>query len=195
MRIYTKTGDQGETGLVGGERVPKDAFRVEAYGSVDELNAVIGVAITELNNRRDDDLLTLFATVQGHLFEVGADLATPERPKRTEPSSAGHRITAEHAAYLESEIDRFDAKLLPLRAFILPGGSRAGASFHVARTVCRRAERAVVRLSRVEPVASEVLVYLNRLSDLLFVVARTVNAREGHPETQWKPSPANRESS
>jgi cob(I)alamin adenosyltransferase len=190
VRIYTKTGDQGETGLVGGERVSKDALRVEAYGSVDELNAALGAAIAVLDRQRDDDLLTLFSQVQGDLFDVGADLATRERAGS---SPTAPRTKSEHITYLESAIDRLNAALTPLRAFILPGGSRGGASFHVARTVCRRAERAVVRLNRVEPVASDVLAYLNRLSDLLFVAARTVNAREGHPETQWQPPAASRE--
>jgi len=187
VKIYTKTGDNGETGLLGGARVAKDTLRVEALGSVDEVNAALGVAIAELKSQRDDDLLALLATVQGHLFEVGAELATPKSSSAPSTSSPTPRIAGEHVAYLEREIDRLDTELTPLRAFILPGGSRGGALFHVARTVCRRAERAVVRLSRVEPVEREVLSYLNRLSDLLFVVARLVNAREGRWEVQWRP--------
>lgn len=175
MRIYTRTGDGGETGLVGGERVGKDALRIEACGSVDELNAALGVAVAELNPRRDDDLLRLFAHVQGHLFEIGAELA-----------KSSLRLSAERVAFLEAEIDRLDAVLTPLRTFILPGGCRLGALFHVARTLCRRAERVVVQLHRAEGVSPEVLAYLNRLSDLLFVVARTVNVREGYSETPWK---------
>lgn len=177
MSIYTRTGDGGQTGLVGGERVGKDALRVEACGSVDELNAALGAAVAELNPRRDDDLLRLFAHVQGHLFELGAELA-----------KSSLRLPADRIVFLEAEIDRLDALLTPLKTFILPGGGRAGALFHVARTICRRAERVVVQLHHVEGVSPEVLAYLNRLSDLLFVVARTVNAREGHPETPWKPS-------
>lgn len=178
MKIYTKTGDTGETGLFGGERVPKDAFRIEAYGSVDELNSVLGV-ISSLNPRTA--IAETVTMLQNQLFEVGADLATPGEQK----SSAIPRVTDSHAIELEKLIDRFEKELTPLKSFILPGGSVIAAHLHLARTVCRRAERSVVRLSRNEKIGTAVIVYLNRLSDLLFVMARYANAVEGHAETQW----------
>lgn len=181
-RVYTRTGDKGETGLVGGKRVPKDATRIEAYGTVDELNAAIGFARAAC---RDRELDALLSRVQAELFEVGADLADPaaggdraERPAR---------ITADHVARLEGEIDRFSGEVPPLRRFILPGGGELGARLHLARTVARRAERRAVTLAAREPVNPEVIRYLNRLSDWLFVAARLANHREGAGETEWDP--------
>jgi cob(I)alamin adenosyltransferase len=184
QRIYTKTGDAGETGLFGGGRVPKSHPRVEAYGAVDELNAVLGWACTSIRTEWIGDVLR---RVQPDLFAIGAHLATPAMEGRTGPKLPPlphHRI-----AVLESSIDTAEAELPELRSFILPGGSPGGAALHVARTVCRRAERRVVELARAEAVADVILVYLNRLSDLLFVVARLENNRSGAAEQTWSPRP------
>ncbi|MBI3075551.1 MAG: cob(I)yrinic acid a,c-diamide adenosyltransferase [Deltaproteobacteria bacterium] len=175
MKIYTRTGDRGETGLGDGRRVPKDSPRVATYGEVDELNSLIGVCLTTLT---EPDLVALLGTIQDQLFTLQADLALPLNAKRP-----GKRITSEQVAGLEQAIDRYDAELEPLRSFILPGGSQAGALLHYARTVARRAERAVVHLQGVDPVNPQALIYLNRLSDLLFVLARWQNQRDGRPET------------
>lgn len=178
MKIYTKTGDRGETGLFGGPRVRKDHPRVEAYGSVDELNAVLGLVRCE---NVGDPLDRLLATIQNELFELGAELASPQ------PDRVGtRRITADQATALESAIDEHEAGLPPLKAFILPGGCRAAALLHVARTVCRRAERRVVTLSEQESLGSDVIIYLNRLSDLLFVLARAVNQAAGRGDVPWQ---------
>jgi cob(I)alamin adenosyltransferase len=176
MKIYTKTGDAGETGLWGGRRVPKDSPRVEAYGTVDECNAAIGVARAA---GLAADLDTLLAEVQRQLFIVGADLATPGEA-RSIP-----RVGEAEVAFLEGAIDRLEAGLAPLRQFILPGGAPAAAQLHLARTVCRRAERRVISLARAEPVTPAVPIYLNRLSDLLFVAARAANAGAGVADVPW----------
>jgi cob(I)alamin adenosyltransferase len=173
--IYTGGGDRGETGLFGGGRVSKDDLRVEAYGAVDELNASLGLARTT----------GLLARIQDDLFVLGADLATP--PDATVRADRIVRLKAGAAKALEPEIDRLEAALPPLRTFILPGGSPAGAALHLARTVCRRAERRVVTLARKSGVSAETIVYLNRLSDLLFVMARSANAQAGVPEAPWNP--------
>lgn len=178
MKIYTKTGDTGETALFGGERVPKDALRIDAYGSVDELNSVLGVIIAL---KPHPAIAEALESIQNQLFEVGADLATPVGHK----SSAIPRIAPTHAEGLEALIDRFESELPPLKSFILPGGSVIAAELHCARTVCRRAERSVVRLGRNEEIGTPVIVYLNRLSDLLFVMARYANRNDGHAETEW----------
>ncbi len=180
MKIYTKTGDEGITGLLGNRRVPKDDIRIEAYGTVDELNAVLGVARAQgLDSAAD----TLVAQLQDELFAVGSALADPEPKGRYHNS-----IRPEHAVRLEGIIDALESELEPLSSFILPGGSPAAAQLHLARTVCRRAERLVVRLAR-QPggeVSSALIVYLNRLSDLLFVMARVVNHRAGVADIPWK---------
>jgi cob(I)alamin adenosyltransferase len=176
-RIYTKTGDQGETGLGDGARVPKDHPRVTAYGDVDELNAVLGLLTAEAGEERE-----LLRSIQNDLFDVGADLCVPPRP--TEQNAL--RVRPEQATRLEHEIDRLNARLQPLKSFVLPGGSRASAWCHLARTVCRRAERAVVTLARSEAVNPQAVVYLNRLSDLLFVLARVAN-RDGADDVLWVP--------
>jgi cob(I)alamin adenosyltransferase len=180
MKIYTRGGDRGETGLVGGARVAKSALRVAAYGEVDELNAALGAAAAELESA---DHRRALAAVQRTLFELGAELATPPGNERAggTPPVAMAEVTA-----LEAAIDALDARLAPLRHFLLPGGTRAGAALHLARTVCRRAERAVVALDRAEAVRPEVLAYLNRLSDYLFTLARAVNAEAGAAETEWR---------
>jgi cob(I)alamin adenosyltransferase len=177
-RIYTRTGDTGETGLIGGRRVRKDDPRVEAYGAVDELNAQLGVARTVV---RDRDLEEVFDRLQNRLFDLGAELATPKDAPKT-PSA----ITAAEVKVLEGVIDLYQETLPPLRAFILPVGNGLAAALHVSRTVCRRAERRVVALHRTEPVNPEALRYLNRLSDLLFVLARVANARAMIPDELWK---------
>jgi cob(I)alamin adenosyltransferase len=180
MKIYTRTGDKGDTSLFGGQRVSKDALRIEAYGTVDELNSVLGIVRADNAHPEIDRLL---ARVQDALFVLGADLATP----RSADKKDLRRIAAEDAEMLEGEIDGLDARLQPLRNFILPGGSPVAARLHFARTVCRRAERNVVRLSRAEDIGDDVTVYLNRLSDLLFVLARFANLIANVPETPWKP--------
>jgi cob(I)alamin adenosyltransferase len=178
MKIYTKTGDKGETALFGGERVPKDALRIEAYGSVDELNCIIGV-IRSLSPHKSVD--SILGKIQNQLFELGADLATPIAHK----SPFITRIKKKHSTLLEKTIDKLDAQLSPLRSFILPGGSVIASHLHLARTVCRHAERNVVRLSRNEDIGDEVIIYLNRLSDLLFVMARYANHLDGKEEVKW----------
>jgi cob(I)alamin adenosyltransferase len=179
MKIYTRTGDDGSTGLLGPGRVPKCASRVEAYGSVDELNATLGVVRT-LDAR--GSLAAELATVQDALFRIGAELATTE----TALLAKLERITDADVAGLEAWIDRAEADLAPLASFILPGGAPLGAELHRARTVCRRAERRVVALQREERVEPVVMRYLNRLADLLFVWARWCNARAGVAETEWR---------
>lgn len=180
MRIYTRTGDTGETGLFGGGRVGKDDPRVEAYGAVDELNACLGLARAA---GLPPDLDELAARVQEDLFVLGADLATP--PSGSARPEKVVRLPEGAAAALEPEIDRCERDLEPLRSFILPGGSPGGAALHLARTVCRRAERRLVALARCGPVSKGALPYLNRLSDLLFMMARAVNARAGKTEQPW----------
>jgi cob(I)alamin adenosyltransferase len=179
-RIYTRTGDSGETSLFGGGRVSKDDPRVRAYGTVDELNAVIGVARTSGMPQEIDGVLE---RVQHQLFDLGAELATPDAAS----AAAGHapRATAEWVAALEREIDRFEGLLPPLREFVLPGGTAAAAGLHHARTVARRAEREIVRLAGRGPVNPELLKYVNRLSDLLFVLARAANHASGQPDVTW----------
>jgi len=174
-RIYTKTGDRGETGLFGGGRVPKDDPRVAAYGDVDELNAAIGFAAALEPQAFDAAFLE---TIQRDLFTIGAELASPD------PAKAPH-IGEPQIGMIEHMIDGHEAKLPPLKNFILPGGTPKAAAFHLARTVCRRAERAVVALSHDADVSPAILQYLNRLSDLLFVLARAANAQAGRPDVQW----------
>jgi len=180
-RIYTKSGDQGETGLGDGSRVAKDHPRVTAYGTVDELNAILGVLLATTPNAPEADLLR---SIQNDLFDVGADLCVP--PAADEKAGGRLRMRPEQATRLEAAIDRLNANLQPLTSFILPGGQPAAAWCHLARTVCRRAERDVVTLSHTEPVDSPVVIYLNRLSDLLFVLARVYN-NQGRDDVLWQP--------
>lgn len=182
MKIYTKTGDRGETSLFAGGRVGKDAPRVEAYGTVDELNACLGMVCAQLP---DGEVLDCLRRIQAELFDVGADLATPTTATTRK---AIPRVREEQTLRLEQWIDRYEEELPALMRFILPSGSLAGASLHFARTVCRRAERRVVALSKVEAINLELIRYLNRLSDLLFVLARVINQRAQMPETTWEPS-------
>jgi cob(I)alamin adenosyltransferase len=180
VKIYTKTGDKGETGLFDGTRVPKDATRVDAYGAVDELNAVLGAALAFLG---DAEIAEILRDVQRDLFAVGARLADPRLGR--EGKSGRDRLEPDRVARLEQIIDRFEAELPPLRRFILPGGSPAGAFLHLARTVCRRAERRIVTLAREVEISPVVVMYVNRLSDFLFVLARAANHRGGAEETPW----------
>ena len=183
MKIYTRTGDSGDTGLFGGPRVRKDHARIEAYGTIDELNALLGMVRSQ---ELTPELSTLLETFQNDLFTLGAELATPDPGQHAMP-----RVTEDDVARLEKQIDHFEALLPPLKQFILPSGSSAGTTLHVARAVCRRAERRVVTLQEIdtEVVSTAILVYLNRLSDLLFVLARFANQQAGEPEVPWqKPS-------
>ena len=179
MKIYTRTGDAGQTGLWGGLRVAKDALRVQAYGSVDEANAVIGlvrsVGVSEALNE-------MLATIQDQLFVVGADLATPGE------ASSIPRISTAEVQFLEQAIDELETGLEPLRNFIHPGGHLSAAQLHVARTVTRRAERWVVSLAHEEPINEQAAIYLNRLSDFLFVGARAANAHAGVADVAWLPN-------
>lgn len=178
MKIYTRTGDEGETSLFSGGRVRKDHLRVEAYGTIDELNSMLGLARAEALPEIAQQWLE---RVQNELFVIGADLATP-----MDSSPAWlKRLTMETIEPLENEIDELTLELPPIKNFILPGGTRAAATIHVARTVCRRAERLSVSLAAEEPVNPAIVVYLNRLSDWLFTLARWINLRAGEPETRW----------
>jgi cob(I)alamin adenosyltransferase len=179
MKVYTKTGDKGKTSLFGGQRVMKDALRIEAYGTIDELNSHLGVIrslkpVTQLDGILD--------SLQQELFVLGADLATPRSQKKAKVRRIGS-LEVERA---EKTIDSLEEYLEPLQAFILPAGSNIASELHVARTVCRRAERCVVRLSRRNDIGPLPLVYLNRVSDLLFVLARYANKLDGVEETKWK---------
>ncbi|MBI5216031.1 MAG: cob(I)yrinic acid a,c-diamide adenosyltransferase [Ignavibacteriae bacterium] len=178
MKIYTKTGDKGETSLFGGKRVTKDALRIEAYGTVDELNSMLGVC-RSLNSVQEID--SILNDLQQSLFTLGADLATPSDVQNKSVT----RIQETDIRPLEHTIDSISEKLQPLTSFILPGGNRAAAMIHLARTVCRRAERLVVQLSHEEEINRESIVFLNRLSDLLFVLARYVNALSNTSEVKW----------
>jgi cob(I)alamin adenosyltransferase len=183
-RIYTRSGDQGETGLGDGTRVAKDHPRVEAYGSVDELNAVLGLVRAHGVGAGDTGAwLTALQDIQNDLFDLGADLCVPETGTSAAPAL---RVRAEQVTRLENLIDHHNAALQPLTSFVLPGGSPASAWLHLARTVCRRAERAVVALARVETINPQVVIYLNRLSDLLFVLARVCNDN-GKGDVLWVP--------
>jgi cob(I)alamin adenosyltransferase len=184
-RIYTKRGDAGETGLVGGQRVPKDTPRIEAYGTVDELNAFVGLAAVSCSeDSRLAPLAAILRRVQHELFNLGSILAT--EPADVHPHQP--RVTAAEIAQLEREIDSMNAGLPALRSFVLPGGTRLNAELHVTRTVCRRVERLVVAMAREESVPPEVIPYLNRLSDAMFVWSRWVNHVLGVPEVLWEPN-------
>jgi len=182
-RIYTRTGDDGTTSLFGGERVAKGNPRIDAYGTVDEANSVVGVARAHLASEPGADRLDpVLRDVQEELFVLGADLATPLDAEPIVP-----RIKDYHVEQVEKRIDDFDADLKPLKKFVLPGGSPAGATLHSGRTVCRRAERLSVQAGTSIPINDDALVYLNRLSDLLFVLARWANKQAGMREDTWIP--------
>jgi len=185
-RVYTRGGDQGSTALVGGKRVPKDDRRIEAYGTIDELNAILGLArvfnaeaaASPVQGRLED----LLKRLQNQLFDLGSELATPP-----DGSYEGmYRVTAEDVSALETEIDALQQDLAPLNSFVLPGGGKVGAFLHQARTVCRRAERDILRLSREQEIGAFVLPWVNRLSDLLFVLSRWVGKQLGEPEFLWE---------
>lgn len=185
-KIYTRTGDDGTTSLFGGERVGKGNARIDAYGTVDEANSFVGLARTHLTGEPGADRLDdVLQEVQETLFILGADLATPSDAKPVVP-----RITASHIEDIEERIDSFDAELPPIKNFVLPGGTPAAATLHTARTTCRRAERLVVQASASTPVSEQAMAYLNRLSDLLFVLARWANRQAGVREDVWKPDGA-----
>jgi len=185
-RIYTKSGDRGDTGLGDGTRVPKDHPRVVAYGSVDELNAVLGLLVSSYPQASEIELVR---SIQNDLFDVGADLCLPQ--SADEKPGAHLRIRPEQVERLEQAIDRLNANLTPLTSFILPGGQGAAAWCHLARTICRRAEREVVTLAHSETVNPQVIVYLNRLSDLLFVLGRVYN-NNGRDDILWQPGQTQR---
>jgi len=192
--VYTKTGDAGDTSLVGGDRVPKDDPRIDCYGTVDELNAVLGLVRTALGgsgpggsgpggSRAAGRLAPVIARVQNELFNLGAELATPDEARR----ARAPRVEERHVTALERDIDELNADLPELRSFVLPGGGWVSAYLHLARTVCRRAERRAVALAREQAVGAQVVRYLNRLSDALFVFGRFAAASDGEPEPLWEP--------
>ena len=179
MKIYTRTGDQGETGLFGGGRLPKHHLRVEAYGTIDEVNSVLGLARAAGGSETTKEWLK---QAQSQLFHLGADLATPLEAK----ADWIRRVSGDDVAWLESSIDRMTGELAPLRHFILPGGTMAAAYIHLARAVCRRAERLMAALKEGEDISEHALPYVNRLSDWLFTLARYENMQAGEAETEWR---------
>jgi cob(I)alamin adenosyltransferase len=186
MKLYTRSGDDGTTGLFGGGRVGKDHPRVEAYGTVDELNSCIGLAAAACDPSHAvcRSILAIFAELQSRLFDIGADLATPQ--------GASHeakilRVGEQHVAEAERWIDQIDGGNSAMKTFVMPGGTELAARLHLARTVCRRAERAMVHLSRTEAVNPQAIIYMNRISDLLFAMARRANKEAGAPDVPWTP--------
>ncbi len=182
MKIYTKGGDKGETGLFGGDRVSKSSERIEAYGTIDELNSFIGLAVIEV---KSEDIKKLLLTIQSQLFTVGSDLATPLNEKNKKYDIP--RVPEKFFEEAENQIDKFDAQLEPLQNFILPGGTKSASLLNVCRTICRRAERRVVALDASSKTGENIIIFLNRLSDLFFVLARYENMISGIPDTIWKP--------
>jgi cob(I)alamin adenosyltransferase len=191
MKIYTKTGDKGETGLIGGKRISKGDPRIVAYGSVDELNSNIGIAISSLAAKNRDlflDLINIMTCIQSELFIVGSDLADPRYPAGNQNHYKTPRTEENMASALEDTIDKFETELEPITFFILPGGSIEASLLHITRTIARRAEIAVTLLSKDQIINPIVLIYLNRLSDFLFVAARLINKRLGIKDIAWRPS-------
>lgn len=182
MKIYTRTGDAGSTHVVGGRSLAKDDARIEAYGTVDELNSVLGVALQAII---DADLRAVIEPIQLELFDLGAELATPGFVRQ--PGTPQAAVDEQQISRMEKQIDWAFGQCPELKYFVVPGGSAAAAQLHVARTVCRRAERRVVTLARAEPIRPEPVKYLNRLSDLLFALARLANVRAGVQDIPWKP--------
>jgi cob(I)alamin adenosyltransferase len=182
MKIYTKSGDKGETGLFGGERVSKDSLRIEAYGTVDELNSFIGLAIIESGT---EEIKKLLQEIQNTLFVAGSDLSAPDNETNQKHNIL--RINDKHIKDIETEIDKFESKLDEIRNFILPGGCKSAAILHICRAVCRRAERRVVSLNNVMKIGNDIIIFLNRLSDLFFVLARYENKTAGIPDIIWNP--------
>ncbi len=181
MKIYTKTGDNGETGLFGGQRVPKSSLRVETYGTIDELNSFLGLTLAENPSSETEEILTW---LQNRLFDAGSDLATPYGKTNTEKSI--QCLVTEPIIRCETEIDRISDGLPELTNFILPGGVKCAALLHTARTVCRRAERLVTALKSTEQINENILIFLNRISDLLFVLARHENKQKGKSDIPWQ---------
>ena len=179
-KIYTKSGDKGDTSLIGGKRVSKASRRIEAYGNIDEANAILGVINAVI---RDEEVRTLLANIQNELFTLGSDLADPSYPDN--PYNIP-RINEEMVKSIERMIDRYDEEIGEIRYFILPGGSKGGALLHLARTIIRRAERNIIRLADEEKINPMIIEYVNRLSDLLFILARVINKREGIEDIPWK---------
>jgi cob(I)alamin adenosyltransferase len=182
MKIYTKTGDQGETGLFGGERVSKHSTRLDAYGTVDELNSYIGYTITEVIS---NDIKSLLTDVQQKLFVVGSDLATPQTEKNQKLKIT--RTPDHYISETEKLIDNYESQLEELKNFILPGGSKGAALLHICRTIARRAEREIVALKNTEEIGNNIIIFLNRLSDLFFVLSRFENKCSNIPDTKWIP--------
>jgi len=178
LKIYTKVGDKGITAIQGGKKIPKSDLRIKAYGSVDEINSILGVALSQ---NLDDDLKTLLTKIQNELFVVGADLSNADLTKSEQ------RITLEMIQQLEQQIDTLEEKLSPITNFILPGGNHIAAIIHLSRTITRRAETHVVGLAEREAINENCIKYLNRLSDLLFVIGRTINKRSDTKDVIWKP--------
>jgi len=190
MKIYTKTGDKGETGLIGGKRIPKSDPRIISYGLIDELNSNVGLTISLLNLKNNNlfsDLIDLLIKIQNDLFAIGSDLADPTYPMENKYKIP--RTDEKMVLYLESEIDKFDKEVVPITFFILPGGSIESSILHVSRSIARRTETAVTALSKSQTINPAILIYLNRLSDLLFVAARLVNKRIGIEDVAWKSPP------
>ena len=182
MKIYTKTGDGGETGLFGGERISKNSQRINSYGTIDELNAYIGLTITEV---KDEKVKIDLQKIQEHLFTVGTDLATPNNEKTKKLNI--NRTPSSFYEEIEKLIDDYDLKTDELKNFILPGGSKGAALLHICRTICRRAEREVVALNDAVKIENNIIIFLNRLSDLLFVLSRFDNKVSNHPDIIWNP--------
>jgi len=179
MKIYTKTGDDGTTALVGGKRVSKDSLRVECYGTVDEVNSILGLISTEIQNK---DVVSLIVEIQNKLFTIGGELATPKNKSDINKV----RLVNNDILLLENSIDKYEKELKPLKQFILPGGTKGASLLHLARSVCRRAERLVTSLSKNKKISDLILIYLNRLSDLLFVLARYENSLNQISDIPWK---------
>ncbi len=187
MKLYTKSGDDGTTGLFSGARVSKDHPRIESYGTIDEFNATLGLCASacEARNKLHQRLLEIFVSLQSRMFDIGADLATPEGANN---ESKIQRILAEHVSEVELWIDEIDSKNTPLTAFVLPGGTELASRLHLARTICRRAERQMIHLGHTEPVGIWLIMYVNRVSDFLFAAARLVNKDAGIQDVIWMPS-------
>lgn len=182
MKIYTKTGDKGETGLFGGERVSKSNLRLNTYGSIDELNSFLGLAVIEVTNI---DVKNILKDLQNKLFVLGSDLATPETEKNSKLKIT--RLPDSYITDTEQVIDKYEAQLDELKNFILPGGSKGSALLHICRTISRRAEREVVALKNAEHIGENIVIFLNRLSDLFFVLSRFENKYSNIPDTKWIP--------
>ncbi len=182
MKIYTKTGDKGQTSLFGGERVPKNSQRLKAYGTIDELNSFIGFAITEVNS---EEVKTVLKDLQPKLFVIGSDLATPQTEKNKKLKIT--RTPDDFVSEVEKLIDKFESQLEVLKKFILPGGSKGATLLHICRTIARRAEREIVALKNTDEIGDNIIIFMNRLSDLFFVLSRFENKYSNIPDTKWIP--------